>query len=109
MAAPETPETAWFRGEGGGVWRFDLPLSEVMAEQAAKGLLVRVHEDGSTWAEPPPAEPVEADSGPAESAPAKPAQADSKAAWVAYAHAVTGRPVDELDALTKADLIKEVG
>ena len=35
-------EIKHFRGEGGKEWRLELPLSEPLAEQVAKGLLVEV-------------------------------------------------------------------
>jgi hypothetical protein len=54
-------EHGWFRGEGGAVWRMDLPLAEVVADQVKKGALVRVNKDGSLWQEPSEAEPSEAE------------------------------------------------
>ena len=35
-------EFGYFKGEGGKVWKLDLPLSDVLAEQVAKDLLVEV-------------------------------------------------------------------
>lgn len=46
-------ETGYFRGSGGVVWQMDLPLRPLMGEQLAKQELVRVNEDGSSYAGPP--------------------------------------------------------
>lgn len=54
-------ETIHVRGEGGTVWEMDLPLRPDHAKRLAKGELVRVNADGSTWTEP---EPVPADDPP---------------------------------------------
>jgi len=42
-------ESGFFRGAGGGVHEFDLPLSEEFQNQVAAGRLVRVNADGSTF------------------------------------------------------------
>jgi hypothetical protein len=44
-------ETVHLRGEGGGVFAFDLPLSEDIGKRFEAGALVRVNEDGSAWSE----------------------------------------------------------
>ncbi len=43
--------TGLFRGEGGSVIAMDLPLPESIAERVAKGLILRVDEDGNPWTE----------------------------------------------------------
>ena len=54
MATP----TGHFRGENGQVLEMDLPLSDAFAGRLARGELVRVNADGSTWDEPSTALPV---------------------------------------------------
>lgn len=51
-------ETIHLRGEGGGVFAFDLPLPEAIADRVAKGQMHRVNEDGSPWVEPDPELPL---------------------------------------------------
>lgn len=99
--------SAWFRGEGGGLHKFDLPLSEVYAAQEAAGRLTRVDPPAPAPAAPVAAEPVEAVEPVA--VPERPAQADRKADWVAYAAAVSDLTEAEADEMTKADLIDRFG
>ncbi|MDQ3578182.1 MAG: SAP domain-containing protein [Actinomycetota bacterium] len=47
-------ETIYLRGEGGGVFPFDLPLPDDFAKAYAKGQIRRVNEDGGDWVEPEP-------------------------------------------------------
>jgi hypothetical protein len=49
------PEVIHVRGEGGGVWPMDLPLSPPIQQRFDRGELVRVNEDGSAWTEQPDA------------------------------------------------------
>jgi hypothetical protein len=42
-------DTAFYRGEGGVVWEFDLPLRPAHQAAVEKGQLIRVNEDGSTF------------------------------------------------------------
>jgi hypothetical protein len=113
-------ETAWFRGDGGGVWPMDLPLPEHMAEQLTKGYLTRVNEDGSPWTEPVPESgpgqpPPQGGGGAAPAggpmAPAvpRPATSASKAEWVGYAVRAHGLKPDDAEAMTKQDLIDRYG
>lgn len=87
-------ESAWFRGEGGGIHRMDLPLPEAIADQVTKGYLVRVNADGSPY-EPEAAE-----------AEVPPPQSAAKAVWVGYAVRVHGARPDDAEAMTKQDLIE---
>lgn len=108
-------ESAWFRGEGGGLHRFDLPLPDVYAEQERKGQLVRVDPPAPVVApvparvvgQVPPAEPVaDEDLG---SLLERPARSDSKADWIAYALQVSDLSADGASALTKAELTERFG
>jgi hypothetical protein len=45
-------------GEGGSVFKMDLPLPEPIAQWLAKGELRRVNSDGSSYQEPVPEESV---------------------------------------------------
>lgn len=95
------PEVGYFRGAGGIVFPFHLPLSEQQEQQVTRGELVRVNEDGS---------PFEAHSTmdlttgefrrPGVNAP--------KNEWVGYAVS-QGSSVDDADAMTKNDLIEKYG
>jgi hypothetical protein len=88
-------ETGFFRGAGGTVFELDLPLSEVMQDQATRGQLVRVNEDGSPFEAEPPKQP---------------ALGASKAEWVGYALAVDKKlTVDAADAMTRNDLAEKYG
>ena len=94
MAAPET---GFFRGSGGAVFEFALPLTDVQQYQLGRGELTRVNEDGSPYA----AETEQ---------PKRPADTAAKAAWVGYARAVDpGLSIDDADAMTKNDLIEKYG
>jgi hypothetical protein len=95
-------ETAHFRGDGGGIWEMDLPLSEVMREKVVKGYLVRVNADGTPYEEP--SRPRET-----EDKPSPPAQSAVKAEWVGYAVRAHGISPDDAEALTKQDLIEKFG
>jgi hypothetical protein len=108
--------TAWFRGEGGGLHLFDLPLNEIYAAQERQGRLIRVNPDGSAWSDAPEVE-SEQDRKAREDAadlerpigPVKPSRADSKAQWVDYAELSSELAHDELTAMTKAALIERFG
>jgi hypothetical protein len=93
-------ETGFFRGAGGGVFEMDLPLAEPYQYQAARGQLVRVNPDGSSYQ----AEAVDSDSGPAR----RPAVNATKNEWVGYAVS-QGMAVDDADAMTKAELVERFG
>lgn len=102
-----------FRGRGGGLHRFQLPLPPAFAAQETAGLLVRVDEQPPVPVPAVPAPVVEQPAVPADAVdgdiPERPARSDSKDAWVAWAHHVSKRPVAELDAMTKATLVAEYG
>jgi hypothetical protein len=102
-------EHGWFRGEGGGIWRMDLPLPEIMAEKVTKGYLQRVNEDGTPYVDAT-AEPTSGGDGeaPTEDVP-RPAQSAPKAEWVGYAVRAGGMTPDDAEALTKHDLIDRFG
>lgn len=90
-------ETGFFKGSGGAVFEFALPLTDVQQYQLGRGELVRVNADGGPFE----AEPEELK---------RPADSASKAAWVGYARAVDpDLSVDDADAMTKNDLIEMYG
>lgn len=100
-----------FRGEGGGLHEFDLPLPDVYAAQERAGRLVRV-DPPSPSASAVPAPVVEQPAVPADAAdgsPERPARADSKADWIAYGAQVSDLSRDDLSAMTKADLVAMFG
>lgn len=90
------PEIGYFRGSGGIVFDFALPLTEHQQHQLTRGELVRVNEDGTAFTE---AEP-----------PKQPALSASKAEWVGYARIVDkDLSVDDADAMTRNDLAEKYG
>lgn len=97
-------ETAWFQGEGGGIWRMDLPLPETMQEKVTKGYLRRVNADGSPYVEP-------VDEGQEQAGPEvkRPAQSAPKPEWVGFAVRAHGMKPDDAEAMTKQDLIDMFG
>lgn len=105
MAKPESAETAYYRGEGGSVFRMDLPLPEIMAEKVTKGYLRRVNADGSPYRDPD----TEQATGDGDKPPPRPAQSANKAEWVGYAVLVGGMTPDDAEAMTKQDLIDRFG
>ena len=106
-------ETRWFRGEGGGLHRFDVPLKEPYAEQALKGRLVEVPAPADAAAGAPASTLSPAvDSAAADEAAdeaVRPPRSDAKAEWVAYAVAVSGMSAEAAEQLTKAELISRFG
>jgi hypothetical protein len=89
-------EIGFFRGAGGIVFDFYLPLSENQQHKVTRGELVRVNEDGSPYG--------------TDSTPKRPADSALKAEWVGYALAVDKNlTVDDADAMTKNDLIEKYG
>lgn len=46
-------EVIHVRGEGGGVWPMDLPLSPPIQQRFDRGELTRVNEDGTPYTEKP--------------------------------------------------------
>ncbi len=110
------PDTKWFRGEGGGLHEFAVPLPEVFADQVRSGRLVEVPPPTPAVKAGPAAAPVadavadpdETDAAPLDSVE-RPARADSKADWIAYAAHVSTMPRADLDAMTKSQLIEQFG
>ncbi len=85
----------WFiRGEGGSVFKLDLPLHEAIGDQLAKGYLVRVNKDGTGFVE------ATERTRPGVNAP--------KLDWVSWAVHSGAKP-DDAEALTKTDLIEKYG
>lgn len=89
-------------GEGGTVFKMDLPLHEAIQDRLTKGYLKRVNADGSPW--------VDKSAAPAE----QPPPYASKKEWVGWAVAESERKGDPLtpddaEALTKNDLIELYG
>ncbi|UFS59477.1 hypothetical protein [Subtercola endophyticus] len=103
MTDTEDAPHVFVRGEGGSVFKLDLPLHESIEDRLRKGYLTRVEEDGSPIA-------VEtADDGVIPGPPTKrpPLNAD-KATWVGWA-VVNGMTPDLAEAATKQDLIEKFG
>jgi len=101
-------EFAVFRGVGGGLHRFQLPLAPAFAALEAKGLLVREDEEPPSAPKPRP-KPVDVDGEDADLGPVRPSQASPKAQWVDYAQLVSDLSHDEAQALTKAELVDRFG
>ena len=100
---PEVAPHVFIRGEGGGVYKLDLPLSEPIEDRLAKGYLTRVaNEEGDPYVEGSTSDKVP--SLPTE----RPAINASKAEWVGWAVA-QGMTPDDADAATKTDLIEKFG
>lgn len=98
---PETgAEYGYFRGEGGTVFKMDLPVHETIAERIAKKEIHRVNEDGSPYVETQAEAEAEQASAPPSSAP--------KAAWVEYAVS-QGADQAAAESMTKLNLIGEYG
>lgn len=96
--AADEREYGYFLGEGGTVFRLDLPVHETLADRIAKKEIHRVNEDGSPYAEADP-EPAPATAPPASA---------SKATWVEWAVS-QGANQAEAEAMTKLNLIGEYG
>lgn len=113
-------ETVLMRGEGGSVIAMDLPLPHEIQERVNAGLIVRVNKDGSLWSDKPAKPPhVETDeeAKAREDAedlerpigPVKPAQNASKAQWQDYAKLSSDVDHDEIESMTKAQLVERFG
>ncbi|MCU1408468.1 MAG: hypothetical protein JWM23_548 [Microbacteriaceae bacterium] len=97
---PQVAPHVFIRGEGGSIFKMDLPLHETIEDRLLKGYLTRVNEDGSSYVEgqdETPALPTE-----------RPAISASKATWVGWA-VHEGMTPDDAEALTKTDLIEKFG
>ncbi|MFD4527850.1 hypothetical protein ACFWP7_28750 [Streptomyces sp. NPDC058470] len=100
-------ETIHVRGEGGAIFAMDLPLPESIAERYERGLLVRVHSDGTPY-HPGPAAPSE-DGGGSDLTAGKsprPGVNASKSEWIAYVVGQGHLSAEDAANLTKADLIE---
>lgn len=100
------PEHVYIRGEGGSVFKLDLPLHETITDKLVKGTVQRVNADGSLYTESKSkkAKAASVPSTPTE----RPADSAIKAVWVGWAVA-NGATVDDADAMTKTDLIEAYG
>lgn len=92
-------ETGFFRGTGGVVWEFDLPLGENYQRQVDRHELIRVNADGSPYEAQPAMDLVTGTI-------RRPGVNAPKNEWVGYAVS-QGMSVDDADAMTKADLIEK--
>lgn len=96
-------EHIFVRGEGGSVFKMDLPLHESIEERLAKGYLIRVaNADGDPY--DPNAASTQTPAPPTE----RPALSAAKSVWVAWA-GVQGLNLEEAEVLTKDDLIERYG
>jgi hypothetical protein len=102
MTTP-TPETAWFRCEGGCVLEMDLPLPEGIAQRVQAGAIVRVDgPDGDPYIPAP-------DSPPAPAPPTRrPADSARKPEWVAWA-VVCGADPEVASGMTAQELKDRYG
>jgi len=89
-------------GEGGAIFKMDLPLPEAIADRLTKGHLRQVNPDGSPIdeSERPTGVPGTPDKRPTVNAP--------KADWVGWA-VHEGMKPDDAEAATKQDLIEKFG
>jgi hypothetical protein len=107
--------------EGGAVIGFTLPLSEHVEKQWRAGELVRVHEDGSEWDEdqddpaalaavdePASEEPAESGGDASGDVPVRPRDSAHRRHWQAYAVELGAATEDEVDGMTKAQLVELV-
>lgn len=113
-------ETWFMRGEGGSIIAMDLPFPEDIQKRVDVGLIVRVHKDGSPWTDKPE-RPVHVETDVEREAreqaedekrpvgPVKPSRADSKSQWFDYAKLSSDVPHDEIEAMTKAQLVERFG
>ncbi|HEY2642308.1 MAG TPA: hypothetical protein VGI56_01025 [Galbitalea sp.] len=91
----------FIRGEGGSVFKLDLPLHESIEDKLAKGYLTRVaNADGDQYVEKK--DDPKITSLPTE----RPDLKAGKPAWVGWAVA-NGMTPDDAEALTKQDLIEK--
>lgn len=91
-------------GEGGSIFKMDLPLHEVIEEKLRKGHVRRVNEDGSHYEAP--ADDDAAGDGVPTLPGTKPAVNAAKIDWVGWAVACGATP-DDAESMTKTDLIEK--
>lgn len=89
-------KSVYVRGEGGSIFKLDLPLHETIEDKIVKGVMQRVNADGTPYAGG-----SDGVAAPPTSAPAKSA---AKGDWVAWA-VVCGATPDDAAALSKQDLV----
>lgn len=93
--APAEPEHIFVRGEGGSVFKLDLPLHETIEDRLHRGHLVRVANAAGNAYE-------------GDTVATRPALNASKADWVSWA-VTQGATPDDAEAATKQDLIEQYG
>lgn len=104
QTAPEA-EHVFVRGEGGSIFKLDLPLHESIAERLAKGYIVRVaNEDGDPYDPNAESSTPKVPDLPTE----RPALSALKPEWVGWA-VRNGMTPDDAEAATKDDLIEKFG
>ena len=113
-------ESIYVRGEGGSIILMGLPLHPEIQKRFDVGLIVRVCRDGSPWTDKPE-RPLHVETDEEAKAredaedqqrpigPVKPAQNASKAQWQDYAKLSSDVDHDELEGMTKAELVKRFG
>lgn len=100
--ADTEPEIGYFRTTSGAILDLLLPLSEAYAGQLVKAQLRRVNKDGTDYVAP-------ADDGLSGGVVPRPSVNAPKSEWVGYAVRVGEMPLDDAEAMTKADLIDKYG
>ena len=111
------PDLVHLVADGGVPIGFTLPLGEYVRKQWEAGELVRVHEDGSEYAEagddpdvlagsdgPASAEPAVTGGDEPPGVPVRPRDSAHRRHWVEYAVAL-GCPEEEAAAMTKAEAV----
>lgn len=113
-------ETWFMRGEGGSIIPMDLPFPLEIQQRVDVGLIVRVNKNGSPWSGRPEPEPhvetdeerearEEAEDEDRPVGPVKPSRADSKAQWIDYVKLSSDVDHDEIESMTKAQLVERFG
>lgn len=103
------PASVTLRGEGGVLWEFDLPLSEVYADQVKHGRLTAADDEAArllaksgVFADTESAAPAEGDAG---GPPPMAGSGSGRNAWAAYAEQLG---IDVTDEMTKAEIVAAV-
>jgi hypothetical protein len=114
------PDLVHLAADGGAVIGFTLPLPEHVEKQWTAGELTRVHKDGTEWDEAEddpdalaetsdPAGGVSAEPGGDDfTLPVRPRDSAHRRHWQAYAVALGAATGDEVDGMTKAQLVELV-
>lgn len=116
-----TPDLVHLVADGGAVIGFTLPLSEHVRKQWEAAELVRVHEDGTEWDEveddpdalaatsdPAGGDSAEPDGDEPPGVPVRPRDSAHRRHWQAYAVELGAATEDEVDGMTKAQLVELV-